>query len=301
MRILFLGVFAVHEVAAIRLPGNATGCDRTCLREAAGIRSSLSTLPHRHLAEWERDEFERDGVVVLRSVVTNRALLKQLEEQIWRVADANLPIGDPRRQKADSWNAAVRALVHDDLFVSIASSAVPDVAPSNLDYEEAPVWGFHGTSDGRAHRSPYGYHHDDPHLCSQEHKGLQVSLWLAVTDGEYPLEFVRGSHQLRKEVMSSACALWWLNRRGESPFSHATYQKECAVGLLQNATGNANLAWSTDMKAGDVFVFTGDILHMGVEQPTPRLAITLRYRTPGSSCWANRTWIPAGVVPTVED
>jgi len=305
MKFILLGLIAVREAAAIRLPGNVKECDKTCLQEAAGITSSLSTVPHRHLSQQERQEFERDGVVVLRSVVTNRPLLKQLEQQIWRVADADLPVGHPQRQKAESWNAAVRALVYDDLLASIASSAVPEFPdPTDMAYGEAPVWGFHGTPDGTVRPNPNGYHVDDPHPSSETHKGhedLMVTLWLAVTDGAYPLEFVKGSHKLRKEIGSSSCANWFLNNNGDQPMTYALYMKECVVGLVQNATGRSNLAWSTDMRAGDVFVFTGDLLHMGVQHPTPRLAISVRYRTPADPSTPytapNMTWVPPGVVP----
>mmetsp|Transcript_85326 Transcript_85326/g.206802 ORF Transcript_85326/g.206802 Transcript_85326/m.206802 type:complete len:326 (+) Transcript_85326:76-1053(+) len=240
--------------------------------EPPGLAVLLEAVERRHLSEEEREEFGRTGVVHIKGVIDDPALMAFLSAQIGHLAR---PEDDEGMHHAWLFHGPLRALVRDQLLSELAASAV------GIDFkeqgkwaalEEAVVWFSLGQMLGG--KAVDLYHADDRFHISAFRPYPLVSVWLALTDSVTPLEFVRGSHKAL-DHMNHGCGIEF---GGVNNF--IVYPQFCADryrDLLMNLTGVEPL-FSANVTAGDAFVFHGLTLHRRLEQQAPRLAVTARYR-----------------------
>merc|ERR1740138_1842620 len=96
------------------------GCDNTCEKSKIGIEQSLSTIPRRTLSEKEMRDLDRDGVILLRSVITNQRVMKQIADEFWKVNTtdglAAWTAFEARKSHTEKWNAGTMALLEDELL-----------------------------------------------------------------------------------------------------------------------------------------------------------------------------------------
>lgn len=284
--------------------GSRLSCDNTCKQSAIGIKESLSTVPRRHLTAMEKHQFDTYGVTVLRSVITNQRVLKQIAEEFWKVNTteglATWIFGQARKMQTEKWNAGSRALMEDELLAEIAAS-VTGYPVSELKFEHAAV--FPSRKEESEDYRMLPYHYDDTHrrsLPNQGNRCKQITLWVALTDALNPLEFFRKSHTHRQEIFHSNCTSWMYNSwdKNLSPWI-PVYHKSCLKSMYENAD-DKDLAWTASLKPGDAFLFTGDTLHATVLHPDTRLGIALKYRAPGGDCPYNIT-VPPGCEGEVQN
>merc|ERR1719387_162864 len=177
----------------------------------------------------------------------------------------------------DVKNAAVEALTQDDLFKSIAESAVKQSVMIN----EGDVYGFNASN----------VHHNDTssvyHFDRWANAKPMLTIWLAVTDAPYPVEFLRGSNVLRADVANVSAETLKCQKVYDLPKIFAgvevkgkqtavVYDRKCAIDKMGGPM-HRDKTFTADLKAGDVFVFTGDVLHTTTRQPETRLALSIRY------------------------
>lgn len=246
-----------------------TTCNATCMQDAGFIKQSLSTEKQRKLTAHEKEVLKNEGVVLLRNVIKNKNVLKDIERSVWQMAE--IPQYDTHR----GWlfNAGIKALSEDPLIGGIVASIddLPYEKAEDLKVGVSIPWPLQpGIPDMDM---PF---HVDVHSRHATWTDGQVTVWLALNDCKYPLEFVRGTHKLPDHWNTywKKCGNLTIgkNIHGMVISNPYFYDAEC----LRNYAGKDKL-WSAHLAAGDAFVMFGSVNHRGLPGPKPRLSVSQRY------------------------
>uniref|UniRef100_A0A7S1QNE0 Phytanoyl-CoA dioxygenase n=1 Tax=Alexandrium catenella TaxID=2925 RepID=A0A7S1QNE0_ALECA len=206
-----------------------------------------------------------DGVVFVRGLLKGDHLMAELRRRMWLHADMPFQHTDIN-QKTWLWNGAVRALLRDGPLGDLLQQAFGQEGGA-ITINEAPIWGYNGR---RFPALPNPWHTD-----ARFPGGNLYSIWLVLTSGPVALEFLRGSHVAREEI-EEACARPVLG--GKAGFKR--HDSECVHRffsvLEKNFSMEGSSLLSEPLKAGDAFLFSGDVLHRGMLQQYSRIALSLR-------------------------
>uniref|UniRef100_A0A7S1L7F1 Phytanoyl-CoA dioxygenase n=1 Tax=Alexandrium catenella TaxID=2925 RepID=A0A7S1L7F1_ALECA len=232
---------------------------RPLVLEPSGLAEAAWALPERRLSHEEQEALGRDGVLLVRGLVSDARLLKAI-----------LPAMQQHEQfdegvylKSYNYNGAVRALLRDGPLGALAADAM---RAKGAKIDGAPIWGRSEHGD----RSAYyrGWHQDARHMPDM------LSIWLAVTNAPHALDFVRGSHRFQAEVLRACNDSLRLGAPGLSVAEERCvrrFRRERLDPLL----GRSSLLWE-DLRPGDAWLFNSAVLHRGRNWPLPRLAIAAR-------------------------
>lgn len=214
----------------------------------------LRGLPRTGLTSEQREALQRDGVIVVRGVLQEPTVLHALKST-WQTGDWRVKIGDW------SFNGVYRSLVRDGPLGALAASALN---ASAVRIVSSDVFDNQGGYPGGF--VPSGPPQGGLHLDLDSTVGYLLPLltvWLALTDSDRPVEFLRESHRT--------------NLKHDCPYGpHLDLNHSCISKLLEEAGGERQrLGW--DVKAGDALIFFSQLYHRTVLQEKPRTAVSLRF------------------------
>jgi len=234
--------------------------------EPAGLSAALQAVPARPLTDEEEKLLHEDGFLLLPQVIPNATLVKILEENIW----SSQFLRDEYTLNPLLTNGAVRALIRDGPFGSIASSAIGSsmVRSANLQ-----IWGYLGSKNKnmKTFEDTVTIHAD----ANITRTSTLYTLWFALTDAPRALRMYRYTHRLAKYVYQfcsnpKPCAEW----------TDRLYclNENCVTNVTQaegKRLGRPSVV-DLDFKAGDAVIFDGSCVHSSLEQENPRLAVCMR-------------------------
>lgn len=222
----------------------------------ASFRERLSKEPERLLNKAEKEIYERDGVLVLREVISKDVLDFFLEA----------------KHRVHWWyGEAAKDLLEVSTLAALAASAldVPSVRLFDMTFFTMPG-------------SPLHWHTD---LKETPGRLLpHMNTWLALTDGPNALEFILRSHYHWKHNCSTA-----FPRQNYGP------SNDCIAEYHNNLTKQLGFEAHKgfDFKPGDVALFQGQIWHRGVPSGTEvRHGVVFRF-VPSDATWERsqyQTW-----------
>jgi len=238
-------------------------------------------LPHPILDETHKRTFENDGVLLVHNLIPDQVLMKDLEYLLRE--HGRMPFEDAEtNQKPWLYNGGVRALCRD----GPVAKTVLSVMRSPLDdevvmMEEAPIWEF-----GPGPHFAHSWHADSRQGHSTAEFPL-VSLWLAVTDAPYAIEFILGSHKVREEVETFCARVVPGEKKNFTELDANCIDR---LGGRLSQPMNMSRRLRANLKAGDAVIFHGETLHRGWRSRNRRVAISprfqLHHRSPMPAC----TW-----------
>jgi len=240
---------------------------RAVILEPAGLSAALQAVPARPLTEKEKELLHEDGFLVLPQVIPNATLLKTLEENMWssQFLKDIYSYSNPLLT-----NGALRALIRDGPFGSMASSAIgsPMVRTANLQ-----VWGYLGSKNKntKTFQDAVTVHAD----ANISRNSTLYTLWFALTDAPHALRMFRYTHRLAQKVYD-VCS----HPKPCGPFTGRLYclTEDCVANVTQAESkrlGRPSVV-DLDLKAGDAVIFDGSFVHSSLEQDNPRLAVCMR-------------------------
>lgn len=231
--------------------------------EPPGLGEALRQEKPPVLSEEELRTLKDDGVLLMRGLVKRNDTLERLWARMW--PHVGIPF-KPTFYNHRSWlyNGGVRALLRDGPLGDVLAQAVG--RDQFIFLHEAPIWGFDPVK--RSRRQNW-------HTDARNGSRPLISIWIVLGDVPVPLRFMRGSH-LRRDEIEAACAK--LKPGGKAGFK--MYDRKCVddfAPILEKELGLKGPAvLETDLKAGDAFLFNGNVLHEGMHQVVPRLSVSLR-------------------------
>mmetsp|Transcript_95740 Transcript_95740/g.298124 ORF Transcript_95740/g.298124 Transcript_95740/m.298124 type:complete len:354 (-) Transcript_95740:47-1108(-) len=236
---------------------------RPVVLEMEGLEERLAAIPRRRLTESEVETFRRDGVLLLRGVVADRGLLRDMvpalrQHQQIRSADYTVPW---------AYNGVARALLQSGLLTGPVVQL--HTAPAQL--RGGPIWGYDGEEKWRQ-----ASWHQDMALDTTTSDSLMVTAWLAITDAPHGLEMMRGTSDfgVRLDLTRRCNRSGTLGKAGER-----LLDSECVLQYAKTQIdprlGYSSHMWF-DMTAGDMILFHGNVAHRGLVWANPRLAISVR-------------------------
>jgi len=245
---------------------------RPLVLEPPGLREAMEAVPERRLSAEELEVLERDGVLLVKGVIPNRTLLEWLASGMWSYGT----FFDVLRTQTYTSNGYAMALVRDGPLSPMLVDALGAEAAMLM---EAPIFSTAGVVE---------HHQNAWHVDQGPQSSRFVSAWLALSDAPHGLDFLRGSHRVRRELFLEC------NRSKDG--LERLLDDDCAQTFARQRAepraGAASPAWF-DLAPGDALVFDGQVAHRGVSWARPRLTIAVRvgaavgqppcFRTPGGS------------------
>lgn len=265
--------------------GNAT-----CASLAREMSQSLSTAETRKLSAHEMDSLWNDGFVFLRGVLTNQKRLEKMAENLpasedfvrrncfWWTGDVSCAY--TVMKKSMNTIPEIRALVNHtivrSLFEQVAKkkfgSSPPITAPQvflkthgdhhelkDLHFGKAPPWSPDATCTVHQDEFP-------PDPTDTGKTPHELTLWIAMSHSTAPLALFRGSHSTWGSAFGK-CA-----NSTENGNHRWCWDLQCTKDNLGEST-----MWAANVEPGDMILMNKRTIHLGMEQETDRIALTMRY------------------------
>lgn len=229
-------------------------------------------MSKRRLSAREVEAYDRDGFLLLRRVVPDKGLLRDL----FPLLRQHQHIRKLTYKRTWLYNGAVRAVIRSGLMAELIAGVVK--GPCLLD--EAPIWGSDGGRDGGpggqgAWSQQVAAWHADL-VAEKVGKFEYVTGWLAITDAPHGLELIRGTtgDEARVDVFRECNSSLYAGPRGARLLNHSCLMRYAKERLDPKLGRKAHTI--LDFRAGDMLIFHGNMLHRGLEWPRARLALSMR-------------------------
>jgi len=217
--------------------------------------------------------YHKDGVLFLRNFI-DHSLAQHLSHYLWPHGWAFLF----QEYNSKSWlyNGVVRALLRDIDFEKVISPLFANISLGGKMYAvEAPLWGKN------QRRLVGGLHADTWHADASPQEIFDSvelhSMWLAMTDAPYALEFMRGSHLKSIDIHRNCKSTGKLGNEDEDVgrILNITCLESYAADLTRSLGYNST--WHLSFQPGDAVLFNGSVLHRGWVNIERRMAVCIRF------------------------
>jgi len=255
---------------------------RPVVLEPPGLAEAARALPERRLTPQEQEALARDGVLVVRSFIRDTQLLKDV-----------LPALQQHQQYNSGtylwsflYNGVVRTLLREGPIGALAADAMQ---AEGVGLEGAPIWGRDGDDAVRSSEDA-GWHQDGAD------KPDMMTMWIAVTHAPHAVEFVRGSHQLKGQILRECNSSKLMGAAG-ARIAGWKCVKEFNKRRLEPLVGSP-VVLRPDLRPGDALLFNSGVLHRGRSWPRGRLAVAVRTRPedPDACSWGGKACCKDNVI-----
>jgi len=266
---------------------------RPVVLEVEGLEERLKAVPKRRLTESEIQAYERDGVLIVRGVVPDRALLEDLRPALRQHQQIHSAVFI----RPWIYNGVSRILLRSGLLTDVPMQL--HKAPAEL--QQGPIWG----TDGDPVFSASAWHQDLPvgHALCENHL---ITAWLAITDAPHGLEFLRGTADCEERMrLQQGCN----SSKRYGPPGERLLDASCVQRWSKENVdpklGYSSWHWA-DLQAGDMALFHGNIAHRGVVWSTKRMAVSVRLTSrpgnPSNNCSeaGSDSFFPGAGVPPLK-
>mmetsp|Transcript_104911 Transcript_104911/g.306418 ORF Transcript_104911/g.306418 Transcript_104911/m.306418 type:complete len:334 (-) Transcript_104911:67-1068(-) len=231
--------------------------------EPSGLAEEIKKVPVPTIGAEEMQALNQDGVMFIKGLVKGEELLSRLRRLMQH--HAGMPFEPtPLNHKSWFYNGAARAVLRDGPVGPLLGRVLGE--KNFLKLHESPIWGY----PAHARVVTNGWHTD-----GRANTPPIMSIWMVLTKGAYPLQFVLGSHSRRSEIEEDCARPVPGAKQGFKEYVNDCITKWYSI-LEKDLGPNKTALFQPDLDAGDAFVFWGDTLHRGIRQTYPRLALSLR-------------------------
>jgi len=262
------GLGVVPFLAAILVVPDNDNVGQFVIPEPDGLADELRALPNRALTAEERQQLDRDGMVQIKGVIKDAALLRRLEALLW----SSQQIRSSSIARPDLWNGVYRAFLREGPLGALAASAL---GSRSVRTANAQLWGYLGPNRNEVYKGkhvwtpmPYNPAHADDRFRRSNKEHEIITVWFAFTAAPQVMTFYLGSHTIPEEI-SDSC----VRAKLKEGYNYLL-NSDCVAERIQAAGFPAPL--TVDAAAGDAFVFKGDLIHESVAQSNRRLATCIR-------------------------